>query len=187
VEAYKDGSTFKPGQANFSDVQEIAFVSTKSPRLKQTGIFIDRFFFRMSYHELAEKYQVERSAVAKLYVNAKERLVKTIEAMDRVELAKNNGVALAAMPKAVRVFMLHAIFGLSNAEIGKFLGMHHSLVHRCVTSTRDRILAGELDLLTAKDDDRQAARTRLQEARQARAEYDRNRERPPRRRPEATS
>jgi hypothetical protein len=68
-----------------------------------------------------------------MYVNAKERLIKTIEAMDRIELAKNNGKPLVDMPRGLRVFLLHALFGLSNGEICRLLVITHSAVNKHIT------------------------------------------------------
>ncbi len=150
--AYEDGKPNKQAQAAFSDENESAFLGTDH-RLKQTGIFIDRFFFAKSYGEIAEKYGTTKGGVAKLYVNAKRRLVKTVEAMDRVELAKNNGKPLVDMPKAMRVFLLHALFGLSNAEICRLLGTHHSLVNRQIIKNRERLLCGKINLLSYSGND----------------------------------
>jgi len=153
--------------------QPNAFFQNIDTRLKQSGIFIDRFFHRMSYGDLAVKYNTTRSGVAKMYVNAKKRIKKVVEAMDRAELAMSNGTPATDMPKTMRVFLLHTVFGLSNGEISRLLGMHHSLVNRYINTVRDKVLAGEYDLLTFTDQDRDAARARLEKERLDRAEYDR--------------
>jgi hypothetical protein len=177
VEAFKDGSLCKQAQRFFSDSrEESTFTSAIQPQLKQTAIFIDRFFLKMSYTDLAEKYSTPRSAIAKLYVNAKERLVKTVAAMDRAELARSNGEALATMPRGVRAFLLHTLLGLSVTEIANLLNVTHPLVTRQIADIRDRLLAGEsIDILPAAAKDREAAHARIRQARQARAEYDRRR------------
>ena len=179
---YKDGTEYKRAQAYFSTgIPTIGFIASLRPRLKQTAIFIDRFFFGMRYRDIADKYGVQVGEVAKLYVNAKTRLVKTVQAMDRVELALSNGTPLVAFPNPVKVFLLHAVFGLSNGEICNLLDIPHNLVNRYITRTRDKLLAGEIQIIHCTDEDRQAARNRLKEARAARLAYDRGRQKRPRR------
>jgi hypothetical protein len=169
---FENGTPTGPKQIAFSDATENPFPESFTPKLKQTGIFIDRFFFHKTYAELAEKYNTTTGGVAKMYVNAKERLFKTVEAMDRVELAKNNGEPIISMTPAVRVFFLHVLFGLSNIEISRLLGLSHSLVHRYLTITRDRLICGEVDFISFSDDDRQAALARLETMRSKRRAYD---------------
>jgi hypothetical protein len=97
--------------------------------------------------------------------------------MDRVELAKSTGKPLVAMPKGVRVFLLHALLGLSNGEICKLLGVsHHSLVNRYITQTRDKIMCGKIDILSYSDGDLQKANARLKKTREKRKEYDEKRQ-----------
>jgi hypothetical protein len=174
IAEFKGGST--PG---LHIEQPSPFINGIDISLKQTGIFIDRFFHRMPYKELAEKYDTTVSGVAKLYVNAKDRIKKTVEAMDRVELAKSNGTPLAKMPKSMRVFLLHTVFGLSNGEISRLLGMHHTLVHRFINTVKDRIICSEYDVLDFTDQDREKAEKRLEKMRDARREYEKKRQRIP--------
>jgi DNA-directed RNA polymerase specialized sigma24 family protein len=178
---FEDGNPSSTKQQTFSDAVESPFADAFTPSLKQTAIFIDRFFFRKSYAEMAEKYSTTVSGVAKLYVNAKDRIFKTVEAMDRIELAKNNGTPLVSITQAVRAFLLHSLFGLSNIEISRLLGVNHSLIHRYLTVTRDRLICGELKLFAYSDEDRKAAQGRLDEMRRDRLDYDRNRKRRERR------
>lgn len=175
LDTYEEGG--KPtnkSAAVFSTDTGSAF-ATPEPTLKQTAIFIDRFFNRMSYADLAGKYGTTRGGVAKLYFNAKERMIKSIRAMDRADLAAANGRPLAAMPKAVRVFLLHSVFGLAVSEIARLLDISHSLVTRNIATTRDRIITGQLDILTFTETDRAAAQGRLDDARAKRAAYERKR------------
>ena len=171
LDTYDNDKPTNSSAAIFSTAAGNPFI-TDEPALKQTGIFMDRFFGRMSYADLADKYGTTRSGVAKLYVNAKERMIKSIRAMDRANLAKSNGQPLAVMPKAVRVFLLHTLFGLSVTEIARLLDINHSLVIRNIKTTRDRIITGQLDLLTFTEADREAAQGRLDEARAKRKAYD---------------
>ena len=172
----EDGKPTKPSEAVFSTVTDSPFASEKiDPAIKQTGIFVDRIFHRMSYADLAEKYNTIISGVAKMYVNAKSRLLKSIKAMDRADLALSNGQPLVEMPKGVKVFFLHSVFGLSISEIARFLDMNHTLVIRNIQTIRDRIITGQMDILTFTPNEKEAAHDRLETARAKRAKYDRKR------------
>jgi len=51
---------------------------------KQTGIFIDRFFGKMSYADLAVKYEVSQTAAHKIYYAGFQKLLEIIMQMDQV-------------------------------------------------------------------------------------------------------
>jgi len=160
--AFDDGKPTGYAQWLFSDENKGAFVNAIDPKLKQTGIFIDRFFFGKSCEEVAEKYGVPKKSATALYINAKKRLVKTIEAMDRAKIARDNGEPLVKMTKMVRVFLLHAVFGLTNGEISRLLDVHHTIVHRYINNIKDRIITGEVNLLDYTDEGFRAAKARLE-------------------------
>jgi len=105
-----------------------------TPRLKQTGIFIDRFFNRMPYAEIAEKYATSEHNAQCLYQNAVKRLDKTVKAMDRIELAKANGKRLESLPTRERVRILYCGLEMSVTEIARFIGINHSAVIKHVRS-----------------------------------------------------
>jgi len=175
------GEFFGGTQLFFSTDNASPFASAiDNPKLKQTGIFIDRFFFKMGYKELAEKYDTTKSGVSKLYDNAKSRIVKTVEAMDRADLALANGDPIVKMKRAVQAFLLHTLFGLSVTEISKFMGVSHTLIVRNLAATRDQIITGEINLFNFTEENREAAQERLESVRAKRRGYDKNRKRPPR-------
>lgn len=181
LSTYEDGKPAKENEAFFSTENESAFKSASEPKLKQTGIFIDRFFFQMGYDELSEKYDTSLRSVMALYTNAKKRIVKTVEAMDRVDLAKNNGAPVMKTKRAVQAFLLHAAFELSVSEISRLMGVSHTLIIRYLNTTKDRLMTGEISLFDYTDADREAAQERLEAARTKRQAYDKKRVRPPRR------
>jgi hypothetical protein len=55
------------------------------PNFKQTGIFIDRFFGKMSYADLAAKYDVSQTAAHKIYYAGVQKLLEIIIQMDAVK------------------------------------------------------------------------------------------------------
>ena len=170
--------TFENGKSSFnirrifSDGNGSPFLSAVEPQLTQTGIFVDRFFFRKGFAEIAKKYDISEGAASKMYAKAKNKLLKTVKAMDRVDFARDIGKPLVNMPKGVRVFLLSVVFKLSNSEISRLLDIHHSLVHRYLNQIRDRIITGEIDLLDYTDEDLQAAKARLEDAREKKKAQD---------------
>lgn len=180
LDVQEDGDPTGRTQKIFSTDNPGAFANAITPTLKQTGIFIDRFFFRMGYKELSEKYDSSVSGIAKLYVNAKDRIVKSIEAMDRLDTALENGKPIVKMNRAVRAFLLHTAFGLPVGEIAKVMGVTHALISRNLKNVRDQIITGEVTLFDFTDKDVEEAVIRMEKIRAERRDYDKDRKRPPR-------
>ena len=148
---FKDDSGYDGNQIFFSTenpiLEDLFNNEDFTPRLKQTGIFVDKFFFRMSNKELAKKYKTTSGGVSKMYTNAKERMIKSIKAMDKAEYALSNGKKLAVMPRGVHVFLLHTLLNLPVTEIARFLDIGHSAVIGHIRRTKERIRSGEVNLL----------------------------------------
>ena len=72
-------------QQAFSTENENPFTSFK-PSLKQTGIFVDRFFHNSSYTDLAVKYSMSKQTAIKTYHNSINRVLAVIHAMDTGEV-----------------------------------------------------------------------------------------------------
>ena len=53
--------------------------------LKQTGLFIDRFFHNFSYADLAKKYDMTEKNAIRTFHNSVNRVLAVIEAMDSGE------------------------------------------------------------------------------------------------------
>ena len=75
-------------QQAFSTSNENPFADFK-PTLKQTGIFIDRFFHNWEYKDLAVKYDVTVNNAIKIYYAALKRLRAVLEAMDNEKEHRN--------------------------------------------------------------------------------------------------
>jgi len=69
-------------QQAFSTENENPF-SSFQPSLKQTGIFVDRFFNKFSYEDLATKYDMDKKNAIRTYHNALNRVIVVLEAMDQ--------------------------------------------------------------------------------------------------------
>ncbi len=81
----------KRGDPRLSSKETMAF-STEAenpfrsyvPNFKQTGIFIDRFFGKRSYADLAAKYEVSERSAHKIYYAGVQKLLAIIIQMDQV-------------------------------------------------------------------------------------------------------
>ena len=76
-----DGKTAGEYPKAFSTENENPFAGF-TPNLKQTGIFIDRFFHGASYADLAVKYEMSKDNARKTYHNAIKRLLEILKTMD---------------------------------------------------------------------------------------------------------
>jgi hypothetical protein len=76
-----DGKTAAEYPKAFSTENENPFAGFE-PNLKQTGIFVDRFFHGFSYADLATKYEMSKDTARKTYHNAIKRLLEILKAID---------------------------------------------------------------------------------------------------------
>jgi hypothetical protein len=157
-------------QQAFSTENENPFAEFK-PLLKQTGIFIDRFFHGSSYEDLAVKYHMTAENARKTYHNAVNRLREVITAMDggevtrQVDFWKRKVEARSgSMPKGQRWYLLNKLFGLRPSEIAELEGLDRksSSVRQLIIRVSDQLAAGEISLLEIGPDDAEAAKARLE-------------------------
>ncbi|MEJ2672471.1 MAG: hypothetical protein P8168_09790, partial [Deltaproteobacteria bacterium] len=80
--------TDEPIDTPFTTEAKSPFASFK-PDLKQTGVFIDRFFNKWSYADLAVKYDTTVEGARKIYQAAVKRLLNVVEALDGKEGSRN--------------------------------------------------------------------------------------------------
>ncbi len=77
------------------------------------------------------------------------------------------------MIKAVKVFLLHTLFGLRPSEICEILDIKSpSLVSRQIRNVSDQLICGELSFIDATPEEIEAARKRLESARTKKRAYD---------------
>jgi len=81
----KEGDTDKNIQNKFkmalSTENESAF-SHFEPNLKQTRLFIDKFFHKLSIEDLSIKYEMSEQKVQEYYLQSKRRIFVVLEALD---------------------------------------------------------------------------------------------------------
>jgi len=61
-------------QQTFSTEGDSPF-SSFQPSLKITGIFVDRFFHKFTFQDLADKYEINRHTASSIYHNAVNRVI----------------------------------------------------------------------------------------------------------------
>ena len=117
------------------------------PCLKQTGIFIDRFFNRFSYSDLAVKYDMSKETAIKTFYNGQNRILDAIKAMDTAEVpSKKVGFykktvkkRSGSLPKGQKWFLFNKLFRLRPYEIAEMEGIDNqkSSVRQLIFRTSD--------------------------------------------------
>ena len=169
----------------FSTENENPFAGFK-PRLKQTGVFVDRFFHNFTYEDLSEKYSMTAENARKTYHNAVNRLREVITAMDTGEVPtkqvdywkKRVEERSGSLPKGQKWYLLNKLFGLRPSEIAELEGLDKksSSVRQLIIRVSDQLAAGEISLLEIGPDEAEAAKARLEQYNAKRRErYAKNR------------
>lgn len=143
------------------------------PQLKQTGIFVDRFFFKLSFADLAVKYDIEEKQVADVYRKAVERLLTLVQYMDQRKSIENAAARVKArgfMPKSHQWFMMSRVLNMTPGQISDFEGIDPAkgLVRKQIARVADQLAAGESDIILFTPEQRQEAKSRLDKRRQSR-------------------
>ena len=173
-----DPSQSTAEQQAFSTENENPFAGFK-PRMKQTGIFIDRFFYGSSYEDLAVKYDMTAENAWKTYYNAVKRLREVVKAMDTGQVP-NKKLAYwkkqveqrsGGLPKGQKWYLLNKLFGLRSSEIAELEGMKgSSSVRQLIIRVSDQLAAGEINLIETGPDEAEAAKARLEKCKAKRRE-----------------
>lgn len=91
------------------------------PKLKMTGIFIDRFFDKMPYEDIAVKYDISVAMARCNYHKAVNKLTRVLEAMDsrevkRLNFAREKVHGVGKIPEGQRYFLLNKLFGMVHRD-----------------------------------------------------------------------
>ena len=158
-------------QQAFSTENENPFAGFK-PCLKQTSIFIDRFFHGSSYEDLAVKYDMTKETAVKTYHNAVNKLREVIKAMDGGKITRQTEYwkkrveeRSGRIPKGHKWYLLNKLFGLRPSEIAELEGLdkRSSSVRQLIIRVSDQLAAGEIKLTEYTEEESQAAKKRLEE------------------------
>jgi hypothetical protein len=177
----------KRGDPRLSNIEQQAFstengtpFSSFKPELKQTGLFIDRFFHNFTYKDLAVKYDMSATTARKTYFNAVNRLIEVLEAMDKGEVSTKQvdfwrqkvEERSGSLPKGQKWYLLNKLFGLRPSEIAEMEGLdkRSSSVRQLIIRVSDQLKAGELSLLEVSPEESAEAKARLDTVRKKRRE-----------------
>ena len=125
------------------------------PKLKITGVFIQRFFLRESYKNIANKYGISKSNARVTYSNAVNIILEELEALDqdgRKEIADNHYKKIyrekcSHMPKNMKWFLMANIFGLTPKEIAEIDGnTTNRNVSTAICRAKEHVKAGKFNL-----------------------------------------
>ncbi len=109
-------------------------------RLTKTAVFVERFFHKTPYRDLAEQFGVEENTIVCMYGQAVEQIGRIIEALD----ARREGlkaVKASAFTEEQKYFLLVCVFGFSRAEVARMFKRGHDHVWRRVKTLEDRYAA----------------------------------------------
>jgi len=136
----------------FSTENDSTLLSRQAAKKQQTAVYyIDRFFRQISHAQIAEKHNISRQKASRSYANAKTRIKKVVKAIGRTSHSKGHERHANQNETNVRILFLHVLFGLSATEIAKLMEMHQAHVSRDIAIVRDRILAGDLEIISVSD------------------------------------
>jgi len=193
----REGDTDKNKQNKFemalSTENESAFASFE-PNLKQTRLFIDKFFKKMSIEDLSVKYDMKPDKVHEYYAQAKRRVFDILEHLDAARPLKLERFwkrieqRSGSMPKGQRWFLMNKIFMLTPSQIAEIENASADSVSALIIRVSDQLRAKEIELFPVTQLEVLEAKARLDAVRARRREhrsnnlekireYDRNRKR----------
>ena len=139
------------------------------PKLVKTGIFIDRFFGKWNYTDLAVKYDTSVENVRSYYHSAVLLLLQLLKDVDSNRVRKLNHIKKqidkrsGSLQKGQRWFLINKLFDLTPSQIAEFEGLSNSKpVYKAIKYTSDRIAAGKLEIFKPDPKTMEAAKARLE-------------------------
>jgi hypothetical protein len=149
-----------------------------NPELKQTGVFIDRFFNKWSYKDMAVKYDTTAEEARKIYHAAVKRLLGVVEALDGKNGPRNFEPwkkmveeRSGGFPTGVKWYLLNKLLNMRPAEIARMEGVKHpSEVRGLIIRVSDQLRCGEISLFEKDPEAAEAAKGRLETKRTKRRE-----------------
>jgi len=110
---------FKPDHFTYDDTQDL-FRSGKA-RLKRTAVFIDRFFYKRSIQDLAEKYGVKKNTIACMYRDAVNQINKILDILDQRRKGLKAVSHRNRLSDDEKYFLLIHVFGFSCSEVAEMM------------------------------------------------------------------
>ena len=177
----KEGDTDKnrPNKIEmaFSTENESPFAHFE-PNLKQTRLFIDRFFHKFSIEDLAIKYDLSVQRAYVYYEQAKKRVFDVLEALDSNRPLKLDHYwkkieeRSGKLPKGQRWFLMSKVFQLTPSQIAEIEGLKNSAsVSALIIRVSDQLKAGEIELFPVSEIEALEAKNRLDAVRERRRKH----------------
>jgi len=139
-------SELKENQIDDFSNDDVIPWSSGDVRLRQTTVFIERFFNHVPCKELADRFGVKENTIISMYKNAVERLESIINALDsRREGVK--AVKAGRFTEDQKFFLLVSVFGFSGAEVSRMFNKDNHMVNQKVKHLADKYEA----LFSGKD------------------------------------
>jgi hypothetical protein len=96
-------------------------------QLRQTTVFVEHFFNKISYRELADRMDSSEDTIASMYLRALERIYAVIQVID----SRNEGIKRVRKGKftdSQKFFLLVCVFGFNRAEVARIFNRDHTHV-----------------------------------------------------------
>jgi len=143
-----------------------------TPNLKQTRLFVDKFFFKLSIEDLAAKYEMTPQKVYEYYAQAKRRIFDILEHLDSKRRLKLNWDKIEAstghMTKGRRWYLMSKVFELTPSQIAEITGESADSISTLIRRTADQLKAREIELVDVSQTEAEAAKARLIHVREKR-------------------
>ena len=118
--------------------------------MKQTGVFVDRFFHKYTYEDLSVKFDMTAENARKTYHNAVRRLREVLEVMDTGEVPTKQvdywrrkvEARSGSLPKGQKWYLLNKLFGLRPSEIAEMEGMERIKFRASIDYQGERSVSG---------------------------------------------
>lgn len=112
--------------------------SSGDARLRQTVVFIERFFNKVPCKELAARFGVKENTIVCMYARSVESLEKIIAAMDARREGMKATRGTDRFTDDQKFFLLVYVFGFSQTEVGRMFNLDHRRVNLKVKRMADR-------------------------------------------------
>jgi hypothetical protein len=173
----QDPETGRPADQKVFSTDAANPFSEFNPHLKQTGIFVDRFFNGLSYDDLAVKYDMTVDNAQSTYRNAMDRVLEILNLMesdkplDLSHYRKRMEERSGRIPKDQKYFLLNKLFGVMPSEIAEMEGLKgSSSVKQLIIRVSDQLRAGEIRLIDFTPE-KAAAQVKERRAEKRKARY----------------
>ena len=142
---------------------------TLKPQLSQTTVFINRFFLRKDYKEIATEMDVPVDTIVSMFMHAKNRLLEALGFADNrhmtieryKSLLERNEKAFGKLPKRQKYYLMNRVLGLTIPEIAEIEDVTPHRVHSSIKEVSDQLKTGKIVWLECGDEERKAAQARI--------------------------